>query len=81
LGFRPDSNQCPHTDKYAPLLENASNRRGIPLELVKINNRDAARNAPTPFPTYSFFLNGKFVTNEILTEKKFFQYLEAAEYL
>lgn len=70
------SNQCPHTDKYAPLLQKAAKEKGIELQLIKIDSAEAARNAPTPFPTYSFFLNGKFVTNEILTEKKFFLYMQ-----
>lgn len=69
------SNQCPHTDKYAPLLQTAAKQRGVELQLVKIDSTEAARSAPTPFPTYSLFLNGKFVTNEILTEKKFFDIL------
>lgn len=71
------SNQCPHTDKYAPLLLNAAKQNDIDLQLIKIDSIEAARNAPTPFTTYSFFNNGKFVTNEILTEKKFLQLLEA----
>ena len=33
--------------------------------------REQARQAPTPFPTYSLFYNGAFVTHEILSEKKF----------
>lgn len=73
------SNQCPHTDKYAPLLLDAACRKGIPLRLVKIDGMDSARNTPTPFTTYSFFLNGKLVTNEILTEKKFLQYIGVKE--
>lgn len=70
------SNQCPHTDKYAPLLEDTAKQKGVALQLVKIDSTEAARNAPTPFTTYSFFQEGKLVTNEILTEKKFFQYME-----
>jgi hypothetical protein len=53
----------------------AAKEKGIPLELVKVDSVQVARNAPTPFPTYSFYLGGKLITNEILTEKKFFQYL------
>jgi ribosomal protein S18 acetylase RimI-like enzyme len=70
------SNQCPHTDKYAPLLLEAAKEHGIPLQLIKIDSAAAAQNAPTPFTTYSFFLNGKLVTNEILTEKKFLEYMK-----
>ncbi len=72
------SNQCPHTDKYAPLLLEAAKEQGVPLQLIKIDSTEAAQNAPTPFTTYSFFLNGKLVTNEILTEKKFLEYVKKA---
>ncbi len=30
-----------------------------------------AQNAPAPFTTYSLFYNGTFVTNEMLSEKRF----------
>lgn len=70
------SNQCPHTDKYAPLLLEVAKQNDIDLQLIKIDNADAAQNATTPFTTYSFFNAGRFVTNEILTEKKFLSYLE-----
>lgn len=70
------TNQCPHTDKYAPLLLDAAKQKDIELQLIRIDSTEAARNAPTPFTTYSFFNDGKFVTNEILTEKKFLQYFE-----
>ena len=70
------SNQCPHTDRYAPLLLETAKEHGIPLHLIKIDSAEAAQNAPTPFTTYSLFLNGKLVTNEILTEKKFLEYMK-----
>lgn len=73
------SNQCPHTDKYAPLLSETAKENGIPLKLFKIDSAEAAQSAPTPFTTYSFFLDGKLVTNEILTEKKFLEYVRSAK--
>ena len=73
------SNQCPHTDKYAPLLLVTAKEHGIPLRLIKIDSAETAQNAPTPFTTYSFFLNGKLVTNEILTEKKFLEFMKNAK--
>ena len=35
---------------------------------------EQAQNAPAPFTTYSLFYNGKFLTNEILSEKSFGRY-------
>jgi ribosomal protein S18 acetylase RimI-like enzyme len=72
------SNQCPHTDKYAPLLLETAKEHDIPLRLIKIDNTEVAQNAPTPFTTYSFFLEGRLITNEILTEKKFLEYIKNA---
>jgi len=65
------TSQCPHADKYAPLLTEIIKGYGKELRLVKIDSRETAKNAPTPCTTYSLFYNGQFVTNEILSEKSF----------
>lgn len=65
------SNQCPHTEKYVPLLKEAAKARGINIELVKFETREAAGNSPSPFTTYSLFINGTFATNEILSPVSF----------
>ena len=71
------SNQCPFTEKYARLLEDIAQKRNITLKLNKIIDLEQAKNAPTPFTTYSLFFDGDFVTNEILSEKKFKNFLDA----
>jgi len=43
------SNQCPHTDKYAPLLAEIVRGYDMDLKLIKINSLEAARNAPEPW--------------------------------
>ena len=68
------SSQCPHADKYAPLLEEIVKGYGMDLNLIKIDSTEAARNAPVAFTTYALFYNGMFVTNEILSEKSFGKY-------
>ncbi len=73
------SNQCPHTDKYAPLIKEIAKERGVALKLVEFEDTEQAQNAPSPFATYSLFLNGNFVTNEILSEKKFIKFLDENE--
>ena len=65
------TNQCPFTAKYVPLLENMAQARGIELHVVHIQSGEEARNAPSPFTTFSLFYNGELVTHEILSEKKF----------
>ncbi len=74
------SNQCPHTDKYAPLIQKIAERHGATVKLYKIATTQEAQSAPTPFTTYSFFFEGKFVTNEIFSEKKFEKFLDENEY-
>jgi len=70
------TNQCPHTDKYAPLIAEIARTKGQSITLIKIESKEQAQNAPAPFTTYSFFHNGKFVTNEIFSESKFAKYIE-----
>lgn len=69
------SHQCPHTAKYAPLIQAMAEAAGRRLELIRFDTREQAREAPAPFTTYSFFDNGRFVTNEIFSEGKFGKYL------
>ena len=65
------TNQCPFTAKYVPMLENMAQARGVELHVVHIQSGEEARNAPSPFTTFSLFYNGELVTHEILSEKKF----------
>lgn len=70
------SNQCPHTDKYALLTKDIAQLKKIKFSLIKYESKQQAQNAPSPFTTYSLFYDGKFVTNEILSENKFKKFLE-----
>jgi ribosomal protein S18 acetylase RimI-like enzyme len=70
------TNQCPYTENYAPLLADIARSRGIDFTLIKIETRAMAQNAPSPFTTYSLFYEGKFLTNEILSESKFLSLLD-----
>lgn len=65
------TNQCPHTEKYVHLIKKLADDNNLKLTLKKITTIEEAQNAPAPFTTYSLFKDGKFVTNEILSEKKF----------
>lgn len=65
------SNQCPHTGKYAPLIAEVAKNQGYKFKLIRYTDKAEAQKAPVPFTTYSLFFNGKFLTNEILSEKSF----------
>ncbi len=65
------SNQCPFTAKYVPLIENVAKERGIKFKSIRFEKTEQAQNAPAPFTSYSLFYNGEFVTNDILSDKKF----------
>ncbi|MBQ3717854.1 MAG: YoaP domain-containing protein [Methanomicrobium sp.] len=63
--------QCPFNAKYVPVLEETAKKNGIAFRAIKLDSKDAARNAPTPVTTYSLFLDGEYVTNEQMNDKKF----------
>lgn len=62
---------CPFTAKYVPLIEGIAKEKNILFQAIKLSSTKEAQAAPAPFTIYSLFQDGKFVTNEILSEKKF----------
>ena len=70
------TNQCPLTEKYVQIIKSIADERNVKLTIYKYDNLESAKNAATPFTTYSFFYNGKFITHEILSEKKFVKFLD-----
>lgn len=65
------SDQCPFTAKYVPLLTEVAKKKGVDLKVIHIETTVQAQSAPAPFTSFSLFYNGKFITHEILSEKKF----------
>lgn len=65
------THQCPFTAKYVPVLEQAAKEHNISFKSILINSKEDAQNMPVASTTYALFLDGKFVTNEILSEEKF----------
>lgn len=65
------ASQCPFTAKYVPLLEQVAKNREIPFRTIHFETTEQAQKSPAPFTTFSLFYNGDFITNEILSEKKF----------
>lgn len=70
------TSQCPFTARYVPLLEKIAASRNAALRTVHIQTREEAQAAPTPFTTFSLFFDGRLITHEILSEKKFEKILE-----
>ncbi|MDF2989249.1 MAG: acetyltransferase [Eubacterium sp.] len=70
------TNHCPYNARYVPQLENIARERGVKFTAHKITSKAEAQAAPAPFTTYSLFYNGRFVTNEILSEAKFIKFLD-----
>ncbi len=65
------TNQCPFPAKYVPIIEKLAQENGVQFHSIHIEDRENAQNAPTPVTNYALFLDGKYVSNEILSEKKF----------
>ncbi|WP_424942990.1 YoaP domain-containing protein [Aliiroseovarius crassostreae] len=60
------ANRCPFTDYHVEMaLRESCAKRGLPLEIHKIDSLEAARAAPSPATIFSLFLDGTFVTTDI----------------
>ena len=53
------------------MIENIAKSKSVPFRSVRFEKTEDAQNAPAPFTSYSLFYNGQFITNEILSDKKF----------
>lgn len=62
---------CPFTAKYVPIIEQLAAKQNIPFVSIFLDSCKKAQNAPAPWTNYALFYNGKYITNEILSEKKF----------
>ncbi len=70
------TNQCPFPAKYVPLIEKIAQEKEVPFHSIHIEDRETAQNVPTPVTNYALFLDGKYVYNEILSEKKFLKMIK-----
>lgn len=69
------TSQCPFNAKYVPLLEKTAEEHGVMFKAIHIEKKADAQNAPTPVTTYALFLDGAYVTNEQMNEKRFLKRL------
>lgn len=65
------TNQCPFPAKYVPVIEKLAEEHNVKFRSIHLTDRESAQNAPTPVTNYALFFDGNYVSNEILSEKKF----------
>lgn len=65
------TDQCPFTEYYVVLLEQASTELGIDISIKKLDDIGDIQRASSAYATFSLFLNGKFATHVIPTENQF----------
>ena len=65
------TDQCPFTYYWVPKVQEALKEHNIPLKVIHITDKESAREVPAPVTTYALFLDGKFVTQSIQSDKKF----------
>ena len=60
------SNRCPYSEYHVKnSLIISCQKRGIPLEIIKLENIKQAQEAPTPATIFSLFYKGEFITTDI----------------
>lgn len=70
------SNMCPFTDYYVNTeLKRLCLDNDLNFTPIHITTTEEAQECPSPFTIHSIFLNGEFVTQEILSEKSFAKHI------
>lgn len=64
------SNQCPFTYYWVPREAEVLKEANIDVKIVHINTKEMAQKMPVPITNYALFMDGKYVTHEIQSEKK-----------
>ena len=70
------TNQCPFNAKYVPVIEGFAKEKSLQFKAVHLQSKEEAQNAPTPITTYALFLDGNYITNEQMNDKRFINLLE-----
>jgi len=70
------SNQCPFMEEYVYILSEVLKGRNIEFQIYKLTNWKDAQEQGSPFGTLGIYFNGKFVTHELMPEKKFNKFID-----
>lgn len=65
------ANQCPFVEEYIGKLAGILDGKKIYYEVKKLGSCAEAQQLGSPFGTLGIYYNGKFLTHELMTEKKF----------
>lgn len=67
--------QCPFTHTYVDMMKHMAKEHQVSLLAHKIESCEDAQNTPC-LTSFNFYDDGKFVTNEIFSQKRFLTYIE-----
>lgn len=73
------TSQCPFNGKYVPIIEALAKEHGVTFKAIHLQCKEDAQNAPTPITTYALFHDGRFLTNEVLNDKRFLKMIGYSE--
>jgi GNAT superfamily N-acetyltransferase len=65
------SHQCPFHEDFVDIMLDTAKEMGLPAKKVKIDSLEAAQNVPYPTGLAGVYLNGRFLSYEITTAKRF----------
>ena len=69
------SNQCPFIEDSIKNLTKVLKNKKFSYDVIKLQNYKDAQKIGSPFGTLGIYYNGKFMTHEPMTEKKFEKFL------
>ena len=70
------TSQCPFNAKYVPIIKEIAAEKSIQFKAIHLQSKEEAQNAPTPITTYALFLDGDYITNEQMNDKRFLKLLD-----
>jgi ribosomal protein S18 acetylase RimI-like enzyme len=70
------SNQCPFMEEYTGILTEVLKRKLISFQVIKLDKYADAQQFGSPFGTFGIYYNGRFITHELMPEKKFEKFVE-----
>ncbi len=70
------TDQCPFTYYWVPRIQKVAKENHIALQVHHITDKQSAQSVPAPVTTYALFCDGEFITQSILSDKKFMKLAE-----
>lgn len=70
------TSQCPFNAKYVPVIESIAKEKNMQFKAIHLQSKAEAQNAPTPITNYALFVDGIYLTNEQMNDKRFLKLLD-----